>query len=63
MDVIAAIATGSAATAIGIVRVSGDGCFALCGRVFRAAGGRPFAAPGAPENGVRRDAGPGGPGH
>lgn len=44
MDVIAAIATGSAATAIGIVRVSGDGCFALCGRVFRAAGGRPFAA-------------------
>ena len=32
MDVIAAIATGSAATAIGIVRVSGDGCFALCGR-------------------------------
>ena len=60
MDVIAAIATGSAATAIGIVRVSGDGCFALCGRVFRAAGGRPFAAQ---ENGVRRDAGPGGPGH
>ena len=44
MDVIAAIATGSAATAIGIVRVSGDGCFALCGRVFRAAGGRPFSA-------------------
>ena len=44
MDVIAAIATGSAATAIGIVRVSGDGCFALCGRVCRAAGGRPFAA-------------------
>ena len=44
MDVIAAIATGSAATAIGIVRVSGDGCFALCGRVFRADGGRPFAA-------------------
>ena len=61
MDVIAAIATGSAATAIGIVRVSGDGCFALCGRVFRAAGG--LCRPGAPENGVRRDAGPGGPGH
>ena len=38
------ISTGSAGTAIGIVRVSGDGCFALCGRVFRAAGGRPFAA-------------------
>ena len=43
MDVIAAIATGGAATAIGIVRVSGDGCFALCERVFRAANGRPFA--------------------
>ena len=28
MDLIAAIATGSTATAIGIVRVSGDGCFA-----------------------------------
>ena len=35
MDVIAAIATGSAATAIGVVRVSGEGCFALCDRVFR----------------------------
>ena len=42
MDVIAAIATGGAATAIGIVRVSGDGCFSLCDRVFRAANGRPF---------------------
>ena len=42
MDVIAAIATGSAATAIGIVRVSGEGCFALCEQVFRAANGRPF---------------------
>ena len=30
MDLIAAIATGSAATAIGIVRVSGAGCFAAC---------------------------------
>ncbi|MCI2055677.1 MAG: tRNA uridine-5-carboxymethylaminomethyl(34) synthesis GTPase MnmE [Oscillibacter sp.] len=37
MDLIAAIATGSAATAIGIVRVSGDGCFSLCGRLFSAA--------------------------
>ncbi len=35
MDLIAAIATGSTATAIGIVRVSGDGCFAACDRVFR----------------------------
>ena len=42
MDVIAAIATGGAATAIGIVRVSGDGCFALCEQVFRAANGRPY---------------------
>ena len=37
MDVIAAIATGASPTAIGIVRVSGDGCFPLCGRVFHPA--------------------------
>ena len=43
MDLIAAIATGSAATAIGIVRVSGAGCFAACDRVFRPRNGRPFA--------------------
>ena len=43
MDVIAAVATGTNPTAIGIVRVSGEGCFALCERVFRAANGRPFA--------------------
>ena len=43
MDVITAIATGSAATAIGIVRVSGPGCFTLCDQVFRASAGRPFA--------------------
>ena len=43
MDVIAAVATGSAVTAIGIVRVSGEGCAALCERVFRAANGRPLA--------------------
>ena len=42
MDVIAAIATGANPTAIGIVRVSGEGCFALCEQVFRAANGRPF---------------------
>ena len=42
-DLIAAIATGSIATAIGIVRVSGDGCFALCDRVFRPRNGVPFA--------------------
>ena len=34
MDTIAAIATGSAAAAIGIVRISGEGCFTLCDRVF-----------------------------
>ena len=42
MDVIAAIATGASPTAIGIVRVSGDGCFPLCGRVFHPANGQPF---------------------
>ena len=35
MDIIAAISTGNAATAIGVVRISGDGCFALCDRLFR----------------------------
>lgn len=43
MDVIAAIATGSAPTAIGVVRVCGDGCFDLCEAVFRAESGRTFA--------------------
>ena len=42
MDLIAAIATGAAASAIGVVRLSGDGCSAACGRVFRPANGRPF---------------------
>ena len=42
MDTIAAIATGHSPTAIGIVRLSGEGCFALCDQVFRAANGRPF---------------------
>lgn len=44
MDIIAAVATGGSPTAIGIVRVSGEGCFALCDRVFGAANGRPFGA-------------------
>lgn len=35
MEVIAAIATGSAATAIGIIRLSGDGSFDVADRVFR----------------------------
>ena len=43
MDVIAAIATGTAPTAIGIVRVSGEGCFSLCDAVFRPANGRSFS--------------------
>ena len=43
MDIIAAIATGHSPTAIGIVRLSGEGCFALCDKVFRPANGRPFS--------------------
>ena len=43
MDIIAAISTGQAATAIGIVRVSGEGCFALCDQVFQARNGKPFS--------------------
>ncbi|MCI9444508.1 MAG: tRNA uridine-5-carboxymethylaminomethyl(34) synthesis GTPase MnmE [Oscillospiraceae bacterium] len=44
MDVIAAISTASALSAIGIVRVSGAGCFALCGKVFQPMNGKPFSA-------------------
>lgn len=41
MDTIAAIAAGGGApSAIGVIRVSGPDCFAVCGRVFRSA--RPF---------------------
>lgn len=41
MDTIAAIAAGGGApSAIGVIRVSGPDCFAVCGRVFRAS--RPF---------------------
>jgi len=43
MDTIAAIAAGgNAPSAIGVIRVSGPDCFAVCARVFRAAGGNPF---------------------
>ena len=43
MDTIAAIAAGgNAPSAIGVIRVSGPDCFAVCGRVFRSA--RPFGA-------------------
>lgn len=44
MDVIAAISTASALSAIGIVRVSGEGCFAICDRVFQPAPGGLFSA-------------------
>ena len=44
MDVIAAISTGSTLSAIGIVRVSGEGCFHLCDRIFRPANGGLFSA-------------------
>lgn len=44
MDIIAAIATANALSAIGIVRVSGEGCFALCDQVFQPAGGGLFSA-------------------
>ncbi len=43
MDIIAAVATGNAAAAIGILRVSGEGCPALCDRVFRPVSGKPFS--------------------
>jgi len=39
MDTIAAISTGNTLSAIGILRVSGEGCFSICGRAFRAADG------------------------
>lgn len=42
MDTIAAISTGNALSAIGIVRVSGTDCFPICEKVFRAAAGKPF---------------------
>ena len=41
MEIIAAIAAGAVPSAIGIVRVSGEGCGAVCGKVFRARNGRP----------------------
>lgn len=44
MDVIAAISTASALSAIGIVRVSGEGCFAVCDQVFQPARGGLFSA-------------------
>ena len=43
MEPFAAISTGNALSAIGILRISGEGCFDLCDRVFRPRNGRPFS--------------------
>ena len=43
MDTIAAISTGNTLSAVGILRVSGDNCFAVCDKVFRANNNRPFS--------------------
>ena len=39
---IAAIATGQSRCAIGVIRVSGEGCFAVCDKIFRADSGKAF---------------------
>ena len=44
MDTIAAISTGNTLSAIGILRISGEDCFAVCDKVFRANNRRPFSA-------------------
>ena len=41
-DVIAAVATGKSPCAIGILRLSGDGAAAVCGKVFRPQSGTPL---------------------
>lgn len=43
-DVIAAVATAAQASAIGVVRLSGDGCIELAERIFAARNGRPLSA-------------------
>ena len=42
-DTIAAIATGNVLSAIGILRLSGDGVLTVIDRVFRPANGRPMS--------------------
>lgn len=42
-DTIAAIATGNVLSAIGILRLSGDGTLAVIDRVFHPANGRPMS--------------------
>ena len=44
MDTIAAISTASAVSAIGILRLSGEGAFAAADQVFRPGDGRPLSA-------------------
>ena len=44
MEVIAAIATAAAPSAIGVIRLSGEGAAAVAGRVFTPAGGAPLTA-------------------
>ena len=45
-DVIAAVATGKSPSAIGILRLSGDGCADVVGKVFRCQSGMtPAQAP------------------
>ena len=44
MDTIAAISTAQAVSAIGILRLSGDGAFSVADAVFRPADGRPLSA-------------------
>lgn len=41
-DMIGAVATGSGVSAIGILRLSGDGCVQAAGRVFSPISGKPF---------------------
>ena len=43
MEPIAAISTGNALSAIGLLRISGEGCVDVCDRVFRPQNGKPFS--------------------
>lgn len=42
-DVIAAVATGKVPCAIGILRLSGEGCIEVAGRIFKPENGRPLS--------------------
>ena len=41
--VIAAVSTGNQVSAIGIIRLSGDGCAAVAGQVFQTKSGTPLS--------------------